>query len=396
MHSMTTPRPPCFRSNCAAGSRTRWSGRGSCPTSSSASGTCIGMVGWRPVSDLNATPPHITTDRRPRLTGCTTTSDADPGIARRRAGRGFSTAAWMRRPVAAPVRRWIEGLAIPPAWRDVWISADPDGHLLATGRDARGRKQYRYHEAYRSRKDAAKFDRLGAFGRSLPRLRRQVAADLGLPGLARDKVLGAMVALLEETSIRVGNEDYTRENRILRLDHAPVASRDGERRARPLPYRGRSSDSIASAYTTGGWRGSSAAARSSPGNDCSSTRTRRATGASSRPTTSTTTSGPRPAATSRPRLPDVGRDLGRLHDARGQHRERRGGRRRDWRRRWPARGETSRDRRRRGGGRSLGNTPAVAVGRMSIRGSKRRSITMPSRRRSGPLGPAGARPANPN
>ena len=168
------------------------------------------------------------------------TSDADPGIVRRRAGRGFSYRGVDGRPVAASVRRWIEGLAIPPAWRDVWISADPDGHLLATGRDARGRKQYRYHEAFRSRKDAAKFDRLGAFGRSLPRLRRQVSADLGLPGLAREKVLGAMVALLEETSIRVGNEDYARENgsfglTTLRSRHATVT---GERVR--FTYRGKS------------------------------------------------------------------------------------------------------------------------------------------------------------
>ena len=95
----------------------------------------------------------------------------------------------------------------------MWISPDPDGHLLATGVDAKGRKQYRYHPAYRRRRDDRKYERIAAFGASLPRLRRQVAADLRRHGLPREKVVAAVVALLDETSLRVGNERYARENR---------------------------------------------------------------------------------------------------------------------------------------------------------------------------------------
>lgn len=110
-------------------------------------------------------------------------------------------------------RRRIERLAIPPAWTDVWISPEPDGHLLATGRDARGRKQYRYHPEFRRRRDDHKFERLAAFGAALPRLRRRVAIDLRRRGLPREKVVAAVVALLDETSLRVGSEAYARVNR---------------------------------------------------------------------------------------------------------------------------------------------------------------------------------------
>jgi DNA topoisomerase-1 len=125
----------------------------------------------------------------------------------------------------------IRSLVIPPAWRDVWISADPCGHLQATGRDARGRKQYRYHPQWRAVRDENKFDRLASFARALPRIRRRVNKDLALPGLPRDKVLAAVVRLLETTFIRVGNERYARENgsyglTTLRNRHVRVA---GER-----------------------------------------------------------------------------------------------------------------------------------------------------------------------
>jgi DNA topoisomerase-1 len=141
-------------------------------------------------------------------------SDADPGIRRRRAGRGFSYRDPHGRTIRDPERiAWIRSLAVPPAWTDVWICPRPDGHLLATGRDARGRKQYRYHPRFRASREAAKFDHLARFGRRLPRLRRRVAADLRRPGLPREKVLAAVVALLESTAIRVGNEAYARENR---------------------------------------------------------------------------------------------------------------------------------------------------------------------------------------
>ena len=106
----------------------------------------------------------------------------------------------------------IRKLAIPPAYRDVWICCDPRGHLQATGRDARGRKQYRYHPDWRTHRDAAKFDRMLDFGRSLARIRRRVAQDLRKPGLPREKVLATLVRLLERTLIRIGNEEYAREN----------------------------------------------------------------------------------------------------------------------------------------------------------------------------------------
>jgi DNA topoisomerase-1 len=106
----------------------------------------------------------------------------------------------------------IRSLAIPPAWRDVWICADPRGHLQATGRDARGRKQYRYHPRWREVRDEVKYGRLIAFAEALPRIRARVAADLRRQGLPREKVLAAVVALLEKTLIRVGNEEYAREN----------------------------------------------------------------------------------------------------------------------------------------------------------------------------------------
>jgi DNA topoisomerase-1 len=106
----------------------------------------------------------------------------------------------------------IKALAIPPAYTDVWISPDPRGHIQATGRDARGRKQYRYHKKWRDVRDETKFDRMIGFAKALPRIRAGMARDLALPGLPREKVLATVVALLEETAIRVGNEEYARDN----------------------------------------------------------------------------------------------------------------------------------------------------------------------------------------
>ena len=155
-------------------------------------------------------------------------SDAYPGITRQRAGRGFS----YRRPDGELVRDAktldrIRSLAIPPAWTDVWICPNPVGHLQATGRDARGRKQYRYHDRWRTGRDEAKFEGLIEFARILPRIRRQRDKDLARPGLPREKVLAAIVALLEMTLIRVGNDEYARLNRsfgltTLRSRHASV------------------------------------------------------------------------------------------------------------------------------------------------------------------------------
>ena len=108
-------------------------------------------------------------------------------------------------------------MAVPPAWTDVWISPFSDSHLQATGRDAKGRKQFRYHPSWREVRDQNKYDRLTLFGRTLPKLRSHVAHDLALPGLPRTKVMAAIVKLLETTFIRIGNEEYARENQSFGL-----------------------------------------------------------------------------------------------------------------------------------------------------------------------------------
>jgi DNA topoisomerase I len=140
-------------------------------------------------------------------------SDLDPGIRRLRSGKGFRYVGPDGEKVRDPeTLRRIRSLVLPPAWRDVWICTRPGGHLQATGRDARGRKQYRYHPRWRAVRDEAKYDRLIAFGQALPALRASVAADLARPGLPREKVLATVVRLLEVTLIRVGNEEYARTN----------------------------------------------------------------------------------------------------------------------------------------------------------------------------------------
>src|SRR6266403_638850 len=140
-------------------------------------------------------------------------SDAEPGIRRLRAGRGFRyLTPENRRLAAAKELKRIASLAIPPAYRDVWISVKARGHLQATGRDARGRKQYRYHPEWRQVRDSAKFDRMVAFGEALPKLRRKLRRDLGLPGLPREKVLAVVVSILDATRVRIGNTEYARDN----------------------------------------------------------------------------------------------------------------------------------------------------------------------------------------
>lgn len=148
-----------------------------------------------------------------RAAGLRYVNDTLPGIERRPAAKGFRYVAADGTPVRdkATLAR-IRALAIPPAWTQVWICPREDGHLQATGRDARGRKQYRYHERWREVRDESKYGRLVAFGRALPRIRRRVARDLARPGLPREKVLATVVRLLETTFIRIGNEEYARDN----------------------------------------------------------------------------------------------------------------------------------------------------------------------------------------
>src|ERR1043166_7655149 len=139
--------------------------------------------------------------------------DDAPGLRRLRQGKGFS----YRTTSGAPVRdvatlSRIRALAIPPAWTDVWIARDPRGHIQATGRDARGRKQYRYHARWREVRDAAKYHRLVAFCAALPRLRAAVERDLACSCLCKTKVVATVVALMERAQLRIGNEEYVRQN----------------------------------------------------------------------------------------------------------------------------------------------------------------------------------------
>jgi DNA topoisomerase-1 len=142
----------------------------------------------------------------------------EPGIRRVRAGRGFYyLTPENRRLKSANELKRIVSLAVPPAYEDVWICVNPRGHLQATGQDARGRKQYRYHPHWRQIRDSAKLDRMIAFGDALPRLRRKLTRDLALPGLPREKVLAAVAALLDVTRARIGNAEYARDNKSFGL-----------------------------------------------------------------------------------------------------------------------------------------------------------------------------------
>jgi DNA topoisomerase-1 len=156
-------------------------------------------------------------------------SPDDPGFERRRAGRAFRYLDTDGEPIrdAGTLGR-IRSLAIPPAWTDVWICPDPVGHLQATGRDAKGRRQYRYHPRFRGRRDDAKFARMARFGKALPRIRRRMRRDLARRGLPREKVLAAALRLLESTQLRVGNAEYARLNKSFGLStltrrHATVS-----------------------------------------------------------------------------------------------------------------------------------------------------------------------------
>ena len=139
--------------------------------------------------------------------------DDEPGFTRRKSGKGFSYKDVGGETVRdEAIRERINALAIPPAYKDVWICPDPDGHIQATGFDEKGRKQYRYHPRWSQVRDEAKFTRLIAFAHALPRIRQRTAKDMRKRDLSREKVLAAVVQLLEKTAIRVGNEEYARQN----------------------------------------------------------------------------------------------------------------------------------------------------------------------------------------
>src|SRR5437764_710756 len=156
-------------------------------------------------------------------------SDANPGIRRKRAGKNFSYIGLDGKPIhdQEELKRF-RSLGIPPAWTNVWICPRPNGHIQATGRDAKGRKQYRYHPRWREVRDETKYSRMIAFGEALPKIRERVAKDLQLPGLPHEKVLAAVVWLLDASDLRVGNEEYARENgsfglTTLRSQHVKVS-----------------------------------------------------------------------------------------------------------------------------------------------------------------------------
>jgi DNA topoisomerase-1 len=154
----------------------------------------------------------------------------DAGISRKAVKSGFIYKSPSGDKVAdAETLARIKALAIPPAWTDVWICPDPNGHIQAVGRDRRGRKQYRYHADWRASRDGEKYGRMVAFGKALPKLRERVEQDLTRRGLPREKVLAAVVRLLELTLIRVGNDAYARENKsfgltTLRKRHAVLGA----------------------------------------------------------------------------------------------------------------------------------------------------------------------------
>lgn len=139
-------------------------------------------------------------------------TDAEPGIRRRRRGKGFSYHRSDGTTVNGQVGQRIRSLAVPPAWTDVWICADPRGHLQATGRDDRGRKVYLYHPEWRRVRDAAKFAQLAEFGAALPDLRAQVESDLAARGMARRRIVALVVRLLDDSLVRVGNPEYEADN----------------------------------------------------------------------------------------------------------------------------------------------------------------------------------------
>jgi DNA topoisomerase-1 len=165
-----------------------------------------------------------------KLVGLRYVTDQSPGIRRRKTRAGFRYIDPDGNLVrSATVLDRINALAIPPAWTDVWICRWSNGHLQATGRDDRGRKQYRYHSQWRAMRDETKYGRMAEFGRALPSIRRRVDADLARHGLPREKVLAAVVRLLELTLIRVGNEEYARTNEsfgltTMRDDHVNVST----------------------------------------------------------------------------------------------------------------------------------------------------------------------------
>lgn len=214
-----------------------------------------------------------------RSAGLRYVSDRQPGIHRRRSRGGFRYVD----PDGAPVRdaatlSRIKSLVIPPAWTDVWITKYENGHLQASGRDARGRKQSRYHSRWREVRDETKYERITHFAEVLPTIRRQLEHDLALPGLPRKKVLATIVSLMEVTHIRVGNAEYARENHsygltTMRTRHVEVSGADVT-----FTFQGKSRAIIRLIFTIAGWLRSSSVAPICPDTSSFNIWTRMGTG----------------------------------------------------------------------------------------------------------------------
>ena len=202
-----------------------WHLVGSWPCTARAAAYAVHL--WSGVNDLRVDPVESA-----EMAGLRYVDVNAPGIRRHRAGKGFTyTMPDGERVRDAATLRRIKALVIPPAWTDVWICRFANGHIQAVGRDVRGRKQYRYHDRWTVARDESKYERLLAFADALPRIRARTDHDLRKLGMPREKVLAAVVRLLDETSIRVGNEEYRRENKsfgltTLRDRHAEI---QGER-----------------------------------------------------------------------------------------------------------------------------------------------------------------------
>jgi DNA topoisomerase-1 len=170
----------------------------------------------RPVAAAAKSERHVADEPRSaaEASGLLYVDEQGPGITRKRTGKSFAYRDQHGKLIKDPaLLTQIRAIAVPPAYEDVWICPDPNGHIQATGRDERGRKQYRYHPRWRALRDETKYEHILEFGRTLPHLRQRVAADMKRSGLSRRKVLASVVSLLEKTLIRIGNADYAKENK---------------------------------------------------------------------------------------------------------------------------------------------------------------------------------------
>jgi DNA topoisomerase-1 len=193
------------------------------------------------ITEASAGDPAINPKLSAQEAGLRYVTDAQPGFSRRRSGKGFSyltpDGATLRDPDAL---KRIRSLVIPPAWRDVWIASSANAHLQVTGRDARGRKQGRYHPRWREFRDETKYERMLQFAQALPGIRERVEHDLRLHGLPREKILAVIVSLMEATLIRVGNEEYARENKSYGLTTMRTRHVEIEGSAMTFSFQGKS------------------------------------------------------------------------------------------------------------------------------------------------------------